>query len=67
VRNVDEAEIRVSFNPLVRWVWMGGAFMALGGLVVMWPAADRRRVQSGYAAVLKPEPLPGGEREFARI
>jgi cytochrome c-type biogenesis protein CcmF len=67
VRNLDEAEIRVSFNPLVRWVWMGGALMALGGLVVMWPAADRRRVQSGYAAVLRPEHLPSGEREFARI
>jgi hypothetical protein len=29
----------------------------------MWPAADRQRAQSGYAAVLKPrhlrEPVPG--------
>jgi hypothetical protein len=31
--------------------------MALGGLVVMWPAAERVRVQSGYAAVLKPRPV----------
>jgi cytochrome c-type biogenesis protein CcmF len=51
---VDTAEIRVTFNPLVRWVWLGGALMAIGGLVVMWPAADRQRAQSGYAAVLKP-------------
>ena len=62
VRNANEAEIRVSFNPLVRWVWLGGAFMALGGLVVMWPAADKRRVQAGYAAVLKPGHLTTGER-----
>ena len=59
---VDTAEIRVAFNPLVRWVWLGGALMAIGGLVVMWPAADRQRAQSGYAAVLKPshvgEPVP---------
>ena len=47
----------MTFNPLVRWVWLGGALMALGGLVVMWPAADRKRVQSGYAAVLKPQPV----------
>jgi cytochrome c-type biogenesis protein CcmF len=51
---VDTAEIRVTFNPLVRWVWLGGALMAIGGLVVMWPAADKQRAQSGYAAVLKP-------------
>src|SRR2546430_2705565 len=54
---VETAEIRVTFNPLVRWVWLGGALMALGGLVVMWPAADRKRVQGGYAAVLKPRPI----------
>jgi len=35
----------------------GGALMAIGGLVVMWPAADRQRVQAGYAAVLKPRPV----------
>ena len=58
VRGVDAAEIRVTFNPLVRWVWLGGALMALGGLVVMWPQADRQRVQSGYAAVLKPQHVP---------
>ncbi|MFL5469595.1 MAG: heme lyase CcmF/NrfE family subunit, partial [Gemmatimonadaceae bacterium] len=53
----EAAEIRVTFNPLVRWVWLGGALMAFGGLVVMWPAADRQRVQTGYAAVLKPRPI----------
>jgi cytochrome c-type biogenesis protein CcmF len=57
VRGANDAEIRVTFNPLVRWVWLGGALMALGGLVVMWPAADKQRAQSGYAAVLKPRHL----------
>jgi cytochrome c-type biogenesis protein CcmF len=49
----DAAEIRITFNPLVLWVWVGGAIMALGGLIVMWPQAERRR-ESGYATQLKP-------------
>ena len=30
------AHVRVAFNPFVRWVWIGGALMALGGLIAMW-------------------------------
>jgi cytochrome c-type biogenesis protein CcmF len=62
VRTDGSAEVRVTFNPLVRWVWTGGALMALGGLIVMWPAAERRLAQSGYVAVMRPgvagDPLP---------
>jgi cytochrome c-type biogenesis protein CcmF len=54
----DTAEVRITFNPLVWWVWYGGLTMAIGGLIVMWPAADRRRAQSGYAAVLDPAARP---------
>src|SRR6185503_987193 len=50
----NTAELRVSFNPLVVWVWIGGFLMMIGGLVVMWPQAQRRRPQSGYAAVMTP-------------
>jgi cytochrome c-type biogenesis protein CcmF len=57
VRGQDDAEIRVTFNPLVRWVWLGGALMAIGGLVVMWPAAEPKRVRAGYAAVVKSKPI----------
>ena len=46
--------MRITFNPLVWWVWYGGMIMALGGLIVMWPQADRARSQSGYAARLAP-------------
>jgi cytochrome c-type biogenesis protein CcmF len=49
----EAAEIRITFNPLVVWVWIGGMLMAIGGLVVMWPQAERRR-QSGYATQLRP-------------
>jgi cytochrome c-type biogenesis protein CcmF len=49
------AEIRVTFNPLMVWVWWGGIIMALGGLIVMWPQADRIKRESGYAAEMKPQ------------
>ncbi|MEO5817142.1 MAG: heme lyase CcmF/NrfE family subunit [Gemmatimonadaceae bacterium] len=48
----DTAELRISFNPLVVWVWIGGMIMAIGGLIVMWPQAERRRAPSGYVATL---------------
>jgi cytochrome c-type biogenesis protein CcmF len=49
----ETAELRISFNPLVVWVWIGGLVMALGGLIVMWPQAERRRA-GGYVATLEP-------------
>lgn len=57
VAGQDTSEIRITFNPLVRWVWLGGMCMAIGGLIVMWPQAERRRRQSGYVAPL----VPGNE------
>ncbi len=33
---------RALVNPLVVWMWIGGGFMLLGGLVAFWP--DRRRL-----------------------
>jgi cytochrome c-type biogenesis protein CcmF len=51
----EVAELRITFNPLVVWVWIGGGLMAIGGLIVMWPQAERRRrAQAGYVSVLKP-------------
>jgi cytochrome c-type biogenesis protein CcmF len=50
----ETAELRISFNPLVVWVWIGGMIMAIGGLIVMWPQAERRRAPSGYVATLEP-------------
>ena len=54
----DTAELRISFNPLVVWVWIGGMVMAIGGLIVMWPQAERRRAPSGYVATLAPAHEP---------
>jgi cytochrome c-type biogenesis protein CcmF len=39
--SADTAELRVAFNPLVSWVWIGGFILAIGGLIVMWPQAHR--------------------------
>lgn len=50
----ETAEVRLTFNPLVAWVWLGGALMAIGGLIVMWPQAQRRRPEAGYVASLSP-------------
>jgi cytochrome c-type biogenesis protein CcmF len=58
VRGNDIAELRVTFNPLVMWVWTGGFVMMIGGLIVMWPQAERRPVQAGYAATIKASQAP---------
>lgn len=49
----ETAQLRVGFDPLVRWLWVGGALMLLGGLFVMWPAASRRQDGTGYLARLE--------------
>jgi cytochrome c-type biogenesis protein CcmF len=56
----DTAEMRITFNPLVWWVWYGGMIMAVGGLIVMWPQAERRKRQAGYEAVLEPATVGAG-------
>jgi cytochrome c-type biogenesis protein CcmF len=51
------ANFRVNVNPLVTWIWVGGAIAIIGGLVAIWPApeARRRRVADVYAARLARE------------
>jgi cytochrome c-type biogenesis protein CcmF len=63
VRGEDVAEMRITFNPLVWWVWYGGVIMAIGGIIVMWPRAERRKPHEGYATVLEPA---GATAEGAR-
>ncbi len=47
-RDGTSATLKVMIRPLVMWIWIGGAVMALGALVAIWP--DRRAV---VAAVSK--------------
>ena len=44
--------VRVQYKPLVRFIWLGGLFMMLGGLLA---ASDRRYRRSATAAA-EPEP-----------
>ncbi|MFC1903165.1 cytochrome c-type biogenesis CcmF C-terminal domain-containing protein, partial [Chloroflexota bacterium] len=36
------AAFKVMVNPLVNWIWVGGAVLVLGGLIAFWP--DRCRL-----------------------
>jgi cytochrome c-type biogenesis protein CcmF len=48
----DTAAVHINFNPLVWWVWFGGIIMAFGGLIVMWPQAQKADRESGYVATI---------------
>src|SRR5712692_1277387 len=55
VDGTERAVFRFTINPLVWWVWYGGAVVALGGLIVMWPGGGSpavKRTQAGYAVRL---------------
>ena len=47
-------DFRINVNPLVIWIWVGGAIGVIGGLLAAWPTASarRRRVSDVYAARL---------------
>ena len=65
VRGDESAEVRITFIPLVRWVWLGGILIAIGGLIVMWPPAPRGSTRGGYTAKMDPAPSPEPDREVA--
>ena len=50
-------DFRVNVNPLVIWIWVGGAIGVSGALIAVWPVpeARRRRVSDVYAARLARE------------
>jgi cytochrome c-type biogenesis protein CcmF len=37
------ATFKVYHNPLVAWLWIGGAVLILGTLMAAWPSEDKRR------------------------
>lgn len=51
------ATFRVLVNPLVPWIWLGGAIMAVGTLIALWPGGGAPQV---------PAPRPAGQRPAAR-
>jgi cytochrome c-type biogenesis protein CcmF len=56
-RDPPPASFRAIASPLVLWIWIGGAIVALGGLVAAWPSPEARlrRVRSLYSARLGQE------------
>ena len=43
------AVFQVFINPLVNWIWLGGALMLLGTVVAVWPSAAERRAAESRA------------------
>jgi cytochrome c-type biogenesis protein CcmF len=60
----DTAALRISFNPLAAWVWIGGMVMAIGGLIVMWPRASS---VPGGRLVDPPDDVNAIDDEMARL
>jgi cytochrome c-type biogenesis protein CcmF len=50
----DSAVIGVIVQPLVSWLWIGGAIMALGTALAAWPGSRRRQPLEPVSA-----PVPG--------
>ncbi|MBI3989904.1 MAG: hypothetical protein HY347_09850 [candidate division NC10 bacterium] len=44
-RDGREIVIKALVNPMVTWIWLGGAVMAPGGLLALWP--ERRPLPNG--------------------
>jgi cytochrome c-type biogenesis protein CcmF len=51
-----QVALRVQVNPMVLWLWIGGAVMAFGTALALLPARRRR-------VAVAPEPLPLSEPE----
>jgi len=47
VDDTGAANFRVLINPMVSWIWAGGAVLLLGAIVTMWPARVERMAEAG--------------------
>ncbi|QLD33662.1 heme lyase CcmF/NrfE family subunit [Mannheimia varigena] len=47
----DSWAIRLYYKPFIRWIWIGGLFMALGGLLCMMDKRYRLRLENKKVAV----------------
>jgi cytochrome c-type biogenesis protein CcmF len=47
----DEVLLRVVIQPLILWLWVGGAVMALGTILSAWPGSRRRPTDPTSVAV----------------
>ncbi|MDX1756650.1 MAG: heme lyase CcmF/NrfE family subunit [Marinobacter sp.] len=57
----DAWAVRLQYKPLIRWLWLGALFMAVGGALAI---ADRRyRIKVRSGATAKAARRPGGQDE----
>jgi cytochrome c-type biogenesis protein CcmF len=49
------ARLSVFVNPLVMWLWVAGAIIALGGLVAAWPGPPSARREAAASAAARGE------------
>jgi cytochrome c-type biogenesis protein CcmF len=49
-RTTGTVTLHVLVNPLVSWIWAGGAIVALGALFAIWPDRRRLAVEAALAA-----------------
>jgi cytochrome c-type biogenesis protein CcmF len=63
----DVVTLRVSIQPMILWLWVGGGMMALGTVLAAWPGRRRRPTDPVSAPVPSarteppaphPEPVP---------
>ncbi|HET8623152.1 MAG TPA: heme lyase CcmF/NrfE family subunit [Gemmatimonadales bacterium] len=54
VNGTEQAVYRFTLNPLVWWVWFGGAVLVAGGLITMWPGAPRAVRRAAVPALAQP-------------
>lgn len=47
----DSWAVRLYYKPFIRWIWIGGLFMALGGLLCMMDKRYRLRIENKKEAV----------------
>lgn len=53
-----DATIRVLVEPLVSWIWLGGAIMCLGGAIAGWPRRRQLAPATQPARAGAPVPVP---------
>ncbi len=54
----SNATIKIIYEPLVPWIWLGGGVVVLGALVSMSPVGRRRSVEEAVVATSTPVAVP---------
>ena len=53
----DEVLLRVVIQPMIFWLWTGGAVMGLGAVLAAWPGSRRRPTDPASVAVHERDPV----------